>query len=195
MLPPSSPKSGRLAKTVFMTHYSMSDILGGRKFRAIASRQAGLTNRDAPQNSSSGDKVKDVQNPDEESDEADGGPQIASYILSASIGVEGHVTELPEPVTFTMRHIEVRLTKLFAGYLFQFFFCSFIFYYLTRKYLSSPKVPQKIMITSLIKTRNLQMNAILPSSLYFLYKYRSFGCIFLSNYFLADHLFLCPCTP
>ncbi|GFN80119.1 adhesion g protein-coupled receptor l3 [Plakobranchus ocellatus] len=99
---------GRLAKAVFMTHYSMSDILGGRE-RKRGKENSGNGKADGREKSHGTSSVdKNTRQEDQENKQAETayeGPQIASYILSASIGVEGHVTELPEPITFTMRHV------------------------------------------------------------------------------------------
>ena len=90
----------------------MSDILGGRKSSRSARRgghnRVGQTDAGVSDNNSEDPKAEGTDKPAKEEDEVYDGPKIASYILSASIGVEGHITELPEPVTFTMRHVVVR---------------------------------------------------------------------------------------
>lgn len=102
---------GGLAKAVFITHYSMSDILGGRESRRGNRAQAGRSDlHTSGSSSSSGSKGSSNQEDkalgdDNVGSNGDDGPRINSYILSASIGIEGHVTKLPEPVTFTMRHV------------------------------------------------------------------------------------------
>ncbi|CAL1535432.1 unnamed protein product [Lymnaea stagnalis] len=95
-----SLSDGNLAKAVFMTHYSMSDILGGQE---KAKKKTKMTSPDkedpAPVEGDAGNTV-------EAADEKETRPHIASYILSASVGTDGHIRKLPQPISFTMKHIE-----------------------------------------------------------------------------------------
>ncbi|KAH9491688.1 hypothetical protein Btru_029922 [Bulinus truncatus] len=103
---------GKLTKAVFITHYSMSSLLGGPARKK--------SKRNADQTHSS---VNEVDNPDEAASNDEGAseskdgdptklaafetrPRIASHILSASLGNDGHFRKLPKPITFTMKLTE-----------------------------------------------------------------------------------------
>ncbi|CAG5117544.1 unnamed protein product, partial [Candidula unifasciata] len=103
-----SVSKGVLAKAVFMTHYSMSGLLGGRTQRRTftgkyETSQTGTAESNSTANAgvdvglheTGGDTSKDSK-----------GPQIVSYILSASLGADRIIQKLPKPISFTMRHIE-----------------------------------------------------------------------------------------
>ncbi|BFY99738.1 hypothetical protein BsWGS_02778 [Bradybaena similaris] len=106
-----SVSKGVLAKAVFMTHYSMSDLLGGRTQKRQRTRQyntppAGAADSNTTENAAVDVDEKDTKNDKDNEDKQATGPQIVSYILSATFGVEASVQKLPKPISFTMRHIE-----------------------------------------------------------------------------------------
>nr|KAG5700101.1 hypothetical protein BaRGS_029851 [Batillaria attramentaria] len=86
-------KGQKLAKVVFMTHYTMGDILDD--------------DTDDVTGDTSDDGTADVSENDgddgEKKSKADK-PRLASYILSASVGGSTEPIKLPEPVSFTMTH-------------------------------------------------------------------------------------------
>ena len=54
----------------------------------------------------SGEKETEVQKA-EQTEEVIRRPKLASYILSASVGGNEEPVQLPEPISFTMKHIKV----------------------------------------------------------------------------------------
>ena len=94
-------RAGGLAKVVFMTHYTMGDILEDAA-DAAGDADNGIVVAD------DGGKALEVdEEEDQTSTDAQPPPKLASYILSASVsGYEGRV-KLLEPISFTMTHIKV----------------------------------------------------------------------------------------
>ncbi|XP_025108871.1 cell wall protein DAN4-like isoform X3 [Pomacea canaliculata] len=93
---------GGLAKVVFMTHYTMGDILGDTAGgdKADEGKKPDDTVHTRP-----GDSSKDDADDVEQETPA---PKLASYILSASVGGQGEGrVKLPQPVTFTMKHLKM----------------------------------------------------------------------------------------
>ncbi|XP_025110170.1 adhesion G protein-coupled receptor L1-like [Pomacea canaliculata] len=93
---------GGLAKVVFMTHYTMGDILGDTAGgdKADEGKKPDDTVHTRP-----GDSSKDAADDVKQETPA---PKLASYILSASVGGQGEGrVKLPQPVTFTMKHLKM----------------------------------------------------------------------------------------
>ncbi|XP_059140259.1 adhesion G protein-coupled receptor L4-like isoform X2 [Physella acuta] len=86
-------KEGELAKVVFMTHYSMADILG------VQEKPKTKTDPEVSVEEKSSEKKERME------EKSDIRLHIASYILSASLGADGHAHKLPKPVTFRMKHV------------------------------------------------------------------------------------------
>lgn len=87
---------GKLAKVVFMTHYTMGNILdddAGDRDNDVNLKDTG----DVPQADGGDNKA--------EKKDSKPAPRLASYILSASVGGSTEPVKLPQPVTFTMTHI------------------------------------------------------------------------------------------
>ena len=91
-----------------MTHYTMGDILQDASSSSSSSSSSSVkTNGDS--SAPSGDVPK--ENPREERKKEERKkapePELASYIVSASISGNDQPTRLPKPISFTMRHIKV----------------------------------------------------------------------------------------
>uniref|UniRef100_A0A2C9LDS9 GAIN-B domain-containing protein n=1 Tax=Biomphalaria glabrata TaxID=6526 RepID=A0A2C9LDS9_BIOGL len=100
---------GSLAKAVFITHYSMSSLLGGMSKKKT--KEKNLSDDDETDEKSkeeSNNEETDNTNGENEVEEIQSRPRIASYILSASLGKDGHSRKLPKPITFTMRLTEAK---------------------------------------------------------------------------------------
>ncbi|XP_055884326.1 latrophilin Cirl-like [Biomphalaria glabrata] len=98
---------GSLAKVVFITHYSMSSLLGGlSKKKTKEKNLSGDDETDDKSKEESNNEETDKKNSENEVEEIQSRPRIASYILSASLGKDGHSRKLPKPITFTMRLTE-----------------------------------------------------------------------------------------
>ncbi|XP_055884325.1 adhesion G protein-coupled receptor L4-like isoform X3 [Biomphalaria glabrata] len=100
---------GSLAKAVFITHYSMSSLLGGMSKKKT--KEKNLSDDDETDEKSkeeSNNEETDNTNGENEVEEIQSRPRIASYILSASLGKDGHIRKLPKPITFTMRLTEAK---------------------------------------------------------------------------------------
>lgn len=81
---------GGLAKVVFMTHYTIGDIL-----------------QDTSSSSSASGGTDDGLTGTQEQKKNEVSPlQLASYILSASVSGNDQPVKLPKPISFTMRHIK-----------------------------------------------------------------------------------------
>ncbi|KAK6990596.1 latrophilin-1, partial [Biomphalaria glabrata] len=98
---------GSLAKVVFITHYSMSSLLGGlSKKKTKEKNLSGDDETDDKSKEESNNEKTDKKNSENEVEEIQSRPRIASYILSASLRKDGHSRKLPKPITFTMRLTE-----------------------------------------------------------------------------------------
>uniref|UniRef100_A0A2C9M5H8 Uncharacterized protein n=1 Tax=Biomphalaria glabrata TaxID=6526 RepID=A0A2C9M5H8_BIOGL len=101
-------REGSLAKVVFITHYSMSSLLGGMSKKKTKEKNlSGDDETDEKSKEESNNEETDNTNGENEVEEIQSRPRIASYILSASLGKDGHNRKLTKPITFTMRLTEV----------------------------------------------------------------------------------------
>ncbi|KAI8774065.1 latrophilin-1, partial [Biomphalaria glabrata] len=96
-----------LAKAVFITHYSMSSLLGGMSKKKTKEKNLSHDD-DHKSKEESNNEETDNKNGENEVEEIQSRPRIASYILSASLGKDGHSRKLPKPITFTMRLTEAK---------------------------------------------------------------------------------------